>query len=89
MRHTWDSICEHLGLPASAMPTSPANTGTGFDTYTMAANMSRIMPDGTPMDAREMMLAEMTSALNPWLGLAGDANIGKGQPATSGSPNGK
>jgi hypothetical protein len=51
MRHTWDSIHEHLGLPASAMPTSPADTGTGFDAYTMAANMSRIMPDGTPMDA--------------------------------------
>jgi hypothetical protein len=48
--------------------------------------MSRITPDGTPMDAREMMLAEMTSALNLWLGLAGD---GKGQPATSGSPNGE
>jgi len=63
-----------------------AETGTGFDAYTVAANMSRITPDGTPMDAREMMLAEMTSALNLWLGLAGD---GKGQPATSGSPNGE
>jgi hypothetical protein len=51
------------------MPTSPARIGTGFDAYTMAANMSKIVLDGMPIDAQEMMLAEMMRVFNLGLGL--------------------
>lgn len=54
MRHAWGSLRERLGR----------RNANGGESQT-----PRTRPDGTPMDAREIMLAEMARAFNLGLGL--------------------
>lgn len=80
MRHAWGSLRERLGLRASGSSGTPTDAGSGGgDANTRtgdAATGARTRPDGTPMDAREVMLAEMARAFNLGLGLGGDAALG-------------
>ena len=69
VRHAWGSLRERLGLRGTSSNNN-ASSGDGN-------GQPRLRPDGTPMDAREVMLAEMARAFNLGLGLSGD---GAGEP---------
>ena len=86
VRNAWGNLRERLGLRAANPPAAnPAN----------GPNFFPMRPDGTPMDAREVMLAEMARAFNLGLGLGTDATGGANSPpaengngtGTSGEPN--
>ena len=70
VRHAWGSLRERLGLRGTNSNNN-ASSGDGN-------GQPRLRPDGTPMDAREVMLAEMARAFNLGLGLSGD---GAGEPS--------
>ncbi|KAH7923825.1 hypothetical protein BV22DRAFT_1196412 [Leucogyrophana mollusca] len=60
MRQVWSSLRDRLGLRGPGVPGARNEEGDlGV----------RMRPDGTPMDAREIMLAEMARAFNLGLGL--------------------
>jgi hypothetical protein len=67
MRHVWGSLRERLGWRTAGSGNGNSNVGTGNEPQ----SNSRTRPDGTPMDAREIMLAEMARAFNLGLGLGG------------------
>lgn len=76
MRQAWGSIRERLGLRT---PNNTSLTGGGTEPITGRR------PDGTQMDAREIMLAEMARAFNLGLGLGSDT--GSGDPVTDEDAN--
>jgi hypothetical protein len=64
VRNAWGNLRERLGLRPTNTPANPSNEPN---------LLTRTRPDGTPMDAREVMLAEMARAFNLGLGLGADA----------------
>ncbi|KAH7915433.1 hypothetical protein BJ138DRAFT_1109648 [Hygrophoropsis aurantiaca] len=74
MRQVWSSLRDRLGLRGPGIP------GTRVEETDPAV---RTRPDGTPMDAREIMLAEMARAFNLGLGLNNPPQAVSGDSATN------
>jgi hypothetical protein len=100
VRHVWGSLRERLGRrPAgnggNGNDDESGSGGSGNEQQSDANGRTR--PNGTPIDAREIMLAEMARAFNLGLGLSSaspapdaaagaDSEGGNGQPESGGSP---
>lgn len=89
MRQAWGTIRERLGLRPSTSPTDDGITNhrnQDVNNSDSASNMSAVdgVELGTPIDTRELMLAEMARTFNIGLGLNGLGGLAPGSNPASG-----